>query len=185
MVFGKALERAQQHFLTSIRADDRILILGGGSGTFLSSLLKLQPHVRIDYIDISERMIRLAREKTRHPPGVNFITGTEQDIPDRTYSVVITNFYLDLFSDETLPGIIQKIKNHLTSDARWLVTDFVNETVWQRVMLWVMYRFFRLTTGIEAQRLPRWQHYLATAMGKNLIHKKFYGGFIMTTVFHR
>lgn len=185
IVFGKTLAHAQQHFLTSIRAGDCILILGGGSGDFLSSVLKHQANVTIDYIDISEKMIHFAREKTQHPPAVNFIAGTEQHIPDRTYSVVITNFYLDLFSDDALPRIIQKIKTHLTPDARWLVTDFINETWWHSLMLWAMYRFFRLTTGIDAKRLPDWQRCMATAIGENTIHKKFYNGFVMTTVFCR
>lgn len=183
IVFGKTLARAQQHFLTSIRAGDHILILGGGSGDFLNSVLKHQPNITIDYIDISEKMIQLARENTQHPAAVNFITGTEQHIPDRTYSVVITNFYLDLFSDNTLSHIVQKIKSHLQPQGRWLVTDFANETWWHSVMLWAMYRFFRLTTGIEAKRLPEWQRCLATAVGGNPIHKKFYNGFVMTTVF--
>lgn len=183
IVFGKSLPYAQQYFLTSIRADDRILILGGGSGDFLRSVLKHQPSVVIDYIDISEKMIRLAREKTQNPSTVNFIVGTEQNIPDSRYSVVITNFYLDLFSDNTLQYVVQKIKAHLQPGGQWLVTDFVNEKWWHQMMLGVMYRFFRIITHIEATHLPQWTQCLIKNGATQIDSKRFYGGFIEAKVY--
>lgn len=183
IVFGKSLPYAQQHFLTSIRADDRILILGGGSGDFLRSLLKHQPSVVIDYIDISEKMIRLAREKTQNPPTVNFIVGTEQNIPDSRYSVVITNFYLDLFSDNTLQYVVQKIKTHLQPGGQWLATDFVEEKGWHKTMVWCMYLFFRVITQIEASRLPDWQAALKKTGMHETRSKKIYHGFVKSSVY--
>lgn len=183
IVFGKPLERSQNHFLNSIKANDRILILGGGSGELLKSLLKQQPNIPIDYIDISEKMIQLAREKTQSPSNVNFIVGTEQDIPNQTHTVVITNFYLDLFSDATLKTVIEKIKITLQPDAHWLVTDFVNEKWWHQMMLGLMYLFFRITTHIEATRLPHWTQHLMNHGAKEIDSKRFYGGFIESKVY--
>lgn len=185
LVFGNSLDEAQEYFLKILKPADRVLILGGGSGKFLKSLLKLHPHISIDYIDISPRMIALAQRKTVPSANVNFIVGTEQDIPNTHYSVVITNFYLDLFSDQTLKSIIEKIKSHLQPKAAWLATDFVCEKWWHKLMLWVMYRFFNVTTGIEARQLPDWQQHLARAIGGNPIQRKFYQGFITTAVFTR
>lgn len=185
IIFGNVLQRAQLHFIARIRSTDTILILGGGDGTFLKALLAIHPNLHIDYIDISPRMIALAQRKTVPSANVNFIVGTEQDIPNTSYSVVITNFYLDLFSDKKLKSIIEKIKGHLHPHARWLATDFVSEKWWHKLMLWVMYRFFNVTTGIEARQLPDWQQHLARAIGGNPIQRKFYQGFITTAVFTR
>lgn len=178
VVFGVAPEQAQQHFITSVNAGDCILILGGGSGDFLKSLLKHQAEITVDYIDISQKMIRLAREKTHNPSNVNFIAGTEQVIPNRKYTVIITNFYLDLFSDNTLQNIVQKIKTHLTPGARWLATDFVSKKGWHKIMLWMMYRFFRIAVGIEAKSLPRWEEQVERAGLAKGDSKVFFGGFI-------
>lgn len=184
-IFGNSLQKAQLHFFSHIRPTDNVLILGGGDGIFLKALLAAHPNLHIDYIDISPRMTALAKQKA--PPGshVNFIVGTEKDIPNTQYAVVITNFYLDLFSDKTLKTIIEKIQRHLHPDARWLATDFVNEKWWHHIMLWLMYRFFRITAGIEAELLPDWQRCLTTEIEEKTIHKKFYGGFVITTIFYR
>jgi tRNA (cmo5U34)-methyltransferase len=184
-VFGKTLERAQCHFLHYLKPDDHILMLGGGDGTFLKVLLATHPNLRIDYIDISPRMIALAKQKTPTSSTVNFIVGTEENIPNTPYSVVITNFYLDLFSDKTLKTIIEKIKSCMQPKAYWFATDFVHEKWWHGLMLWLMYRFFRITTGIEAKRLPKWQHHLTDTHEKEIVAEKFYHGFVLTSVYTR
>jgi|JI10StandDraft_1071094.scaffolds.fasta_scaffold190793_4 tRNA (cmo5U34)-methyltransferase len=180
IIFGKTLQHAQEYLLTSVKSGDHILILGGGSGEVLKSLLSQQPHVAVDYIDISAKMIQLARKQTKSASNVNFIIGTEQNIPGRTYTIVITNFYLDLFSDSTLPHVIQKIKPHLTPDAQWLATDFVSNKGWHKIMLWIMYRFFRSAAGIEARRLPYWEKLIEQAGLTESDSKVFYRGFIKT-----
>lgn len=183
LVFGKTLQRAQRHFLYSIQPHDHILILGGGSGDLLKSLLSHKPDITVDYIDISPNMIKLSKKKTKNPSTVNFITGTEQHIPARTYSVIITNFYLDLFSDITLQQVVQKIKGYVSTDTRWLATDFVNEKGWHKVFLSCMYLFFRIITPIEASRLPDWQAGLQKAGMEEIKSKKFYRGFIKSSVY--
>jgi hypothetical protein len=64
---------------------------------------------------------------------IQFIQGTETDIPDKDYDAVLTHFYLDLFSDDQLPDLIAKIKMKLANNALWLVTDFETHTTLQRL----------------------------------------------------
>lgn len=158
-------------------------MLGGGSGNVLKALLEKHSALYVDYIDISSEMLALAKKKTNNPPTVNFIEGTEHTIPHTAYSVVITHFYLDLFADATLPRVVEIIKKSLRPSAQWLVTDFVCENRWHRMMLWVMYRFFRISTGIEATRLPNWQNILFQAEVKEIQSARFYRGFIKASVF--
>ncbi len=183
IIFGNSIQKSQLHFLNYISPDDRILVLGGGSGDLLKSILKTYPELIIDYIDISPKMLELARKKNPIALNVKFIEGTEQNIPEVSYPVVITNFYLDLFPDEILTNVIYRIKKSVRPSARWLVTDFVDEKSWHQLMLWIMYRFFRVTTGIEANRLPGWK----VALEKSGVHEvesaNYYGGFIRSSVY--
>jgi tRNA (cmo5U34)-methyltransferase len=183
IVFGGRVQRAQLHFLTQITRNDHVLILGGGSGDLLKALLEKHSGLIVDYIDISPKMLGLARKKVNKTSNVNFIEGTERNIPETAYSLVITNFYLDLFTDSIVAQVITTIKKSLRPDAKWLATDFVNESAWQRIMLWVMYRFFRMTTGIEATRLPNWTSVLTKSGMQELDSAKFYKGFIKSSVY--
>ena len=183
LVFGNTLQRAQKFFLDQIRDSDRVLILGGGSGELLTALLRQHPRVKIDYVDISPRMIELARRKNHNPDNVNFIIGTERQIPEGQYSVIITNFYLDLFNDQTLEQIIHQIKPNLAANVTWLATDFVSEKIWHKVFLGMMYAFFKIVTGMQTHTLPHWQGALTKSGMQEHISKKFYRGFIKSSVY--
>jgi hypothetical protein len=45
-----------------------------------------------------------------------------------------------------------------------------------------MYRFFRITSGIEAKQLPPWERILADAGLCEMVRKKFYGGMISASL---
>lgn len=185
LVFGNSISQSQECFLSLINSRDRILILGGGSGEFLKSLLQKHPHVTIDYIDLSPRMIDLAKKRSGNLSNVNFIIGTEDTIPAHTYSVVITNFYLDLFIDKTLDRVIAQIKPHLATNVTWLATDFISEKPWHKFFTKVMYAFFRVVTRIEANTLPDWQSALKNAGLQQITSQNFYRGFIKSSVYKR
>src|SRR5205085_1637603 len=110
----------------------------------------------------------------------HFIHGTEKDIPEGIqFDVIITNFYLDLFSDSNLNPIIKLLRSHLKGKSIWLVSDFVySNKLWQKILLWIMYRFFRLTCDIDARDLPAWQLLLNAHGMKELNTRDFFKGFI-------
>lgn len=183
LVFGNKPELAQKHFLSTIEDNAKVLILGGGSGALLKSLLTHKPNVTVDYIDISPKMIELARKRIPNPATVNFIIGTEANIPNKIYTVVMTGFYLDMFRTDTLNTIIPKIQSHVQANGQWLVTDFVCKKAWHTLMLWVMYRFFRIVTGIEARELPDWEYHLTQNGLTETEEKYFFGGFIKSCLY--
>src|SRR5258708_1136346 len=97
------MNAAQQYFLGNIREHAKVLILGGGSGWLLANLLRLRQNCEVWYIDASEKMIALSRQKNKPEYRVHFIHGTELDIPlTIQFDVVITNFYFDLFTNHQL-----------------------------------------------------------------------------------
>jgi hypothetical protein len=121
--------------------------------------------------------------KSRNNQRVNFITGTEEDIPDRLYDGVITNFYLDLFDEKRLNVVIEKVNGSLKNSSLWAVTDFISQQRGHEMMLWWMYRFFRVIARIEATRLPDWQSCMKVTGNQLLESKKFKNGFITSNLY--
>jgi hypothetical protein len=182
-VIGKNIVNAQLHFLKSFKECNHILILGGGSGWILEPLCAACPDLQIDYIELSPRMINAAEKNLGKNGYVNFIQGTESDIPNRLYDGVITNFYLDMFEEQSLNSVIDKVRKSLTSSALWVVTDFVDGSTWNKMMLWLMYRFFRIIAWIEATHLPDWQNEMIHAGFTLSDSKKFKNGFIKSNLY--
>jgi len=75
--FGGALERRRCAFLAEVSNARRILALGDGDGRFLARLVeRMNPETEIDYIDLSRRMLELARrriEASGHAHPVTFL----------------------------------------------------------------------------------------------------------------
>jgi tRNA (cmo5U34)-methyltransferase len=187
LVFGKRLHQAQQHFLNQIRPSDRVLILGGGTGALLLDLIRINPTCSVWYIDASSSMIAIAKEKMHEFPQsrIHFIHGTENDIHDMQFDVVITNFFLDLFCEQTLSDVILKINRSLKSKGKWFVSDFVSHGLWHKAMLKVMYFFFRLTCGLETAGLPPWERILQAHGLSELQHSFYCNDFVKSTVFQK
>jgi ubiquinone/menaquinone biosynthesis C-methylase UbiE len=185
LVFGKKLIKSQHHFLHVIPDDATVLIVGGGSGELLQTLLQQKPQCQIVYVDASERMVELARQRVRNAARVAFLCGTENvEMPVPAFTVVITNFYLDLFTQQSLAGIIRRLRSLLVPGGLWFVTDFVKPTkLYQKLLLKGMYLFFRMVSNIEASRISDWQEMLGTAGLSCQGEKTFYHGMIKSIVF--
>lgn len=182
VIIGKGIQHSQLHFLNRLTSCNKLLILGGGTGWILPSILKVNPTLRIDYIDVSPKMIAFSKGRVAQNSQIRFIISTEEGIPDFDYDCVITNFYLDLFNDEKLRRILARIKMSLQPGACWIVTDFVNEKAWHTWTLRLMYGFFQFTTGLKTQKLPSWEPALQSAGGTQLVTEKFSRGFIKSIV---
>jgi len=185
-VFGKSIVDSQTWYLDKIPADSRVLILGGGTGWLLEELRKRNSSCTVWYIEISQKMIERACHRDLKPT-VHFIQGTEKEIPaNQKFDVVITNFYLDLFSEKALKEVVDRINSHTTTSTLWLVTDFVNGGKWwHKLILKTMYLFFKLVCGIEANHLPEWFAQLRSQGWREANTKVWYSHFIKSTVWSR
>jgi ubiquinone/menaquinone biosynthesis C-methylase UbiE len=163
--FGRALERQRFTYLDRLADARKILILGEGDGRVLARLCTIAPGAAIDVIEISSEMIRLA--KARVPdvnfikPEVNFIQEDARKLllSDATYDAILTIFFLDCFSEEDARILITRLARALKPGGSWLMTDFaIPPQGWRRsharLWVWTMYRFFRIATGLKANRLP-------------------------------
>ncbi len=184
LVFGNAIIHSQKFFLHRIPEGSNVLILGGGTGWILTELLKIKKNVNVCYIDASKNMLAMAKEKLIPREQIQFILGTENDIPsEHKFDCIITNFYFDLFTDESLPVALNKIKQALALNAKWIATDFVEIRWWQKLMLKAMHFFFKLMSNVESQKLPEWNKALQAIGGKLVDSRNFYRGFIQTSLF--
>jgi ubiquinone/menaquinone biosynthesis C-methylase UbiE len=131
-----------------------------------------------------ERLQRLAPESVTQ---VEFRLGTEADLPPSPqFDALVTFFLLDLFPVPELRCLLQRLQAVSKPEARWLVTDFCPpRTWWQRFLLAVMYRFFRLTANIEARQLPPWPTELARLGLSRQWRTSFFGGMVEAALFTR
>jgi ubiquinone/menaquinone biosynthesis C-methylase UbiE len=182
IVIGKGIRTSQLHFLTHLQEKRALLILGGGTGWILPFIFKLNPTLHIDYIELSKKMIGKAKRNARADQRIRFIEGTEATISGK-YDCIITNFYLDLFTSDELYGVVRKIKSNLQPNSCWVATDFVSDRKWHCIMLWIMYRFFKMTTGLKTLSLPNWEESMKQAGGKLVKTKLSSRGFIKSAVF--
>jgi ubiquinone/menaquinone biosynthesis C-methylase UbiE len=187
IVFGRSLHNAQLVFLDRISPQANVLILGGGTGKILNDLLRANAKAHIYYIEASSSMIELARKNVnKFHTQVHFIHGTENAIPQGIqFDVVITNFFLDMFSSSAIENVIRQVVKPLKNDAIWIVTDFIySKKIWHRMLLHAMYLFFRNFCGIEAKQLPDWENHLKRAGLRREKSELFYDGFIKSALYH-
>lgn len=189
LVFGHELHTSQLVYLKKILPHANVLILGGGTGRILLPIFRASPTCSVYYVEASEVMIQLAKRRGDQTKNftVHFIHGTQNDIPnDVQFDVVITNFFLDMFSTETATGVVDRLKSCLTEKGIWIATDFVKTTNWKhKMLLQVMYLFFHAFAGIEAKQLPKWEEQLKMNGLQEMESTLFVGGFVKTAWYRR
>lgn len=185
LVFGNAIVDAQIFFLDTLPKRGTVLIIGGGTGWILPEIFKQAPQLEITYVEASASMLAKAKQQVFTQKKVTFILGTELDIPkEQSYDVIITNFFLDLFKEDHLKTVVRTLRSHSKVNGKWLVTEFAaGEKWWQKSLLWAMYRFFKITCNIEADRLPQWQEEFKRVGLIERRQKLFYRDFIGTAVY--
>jgi hypothetical protein len=82
----------------------------------------------------------------------------EWEGPPGGFDLIVTNFFLDCFNKEDLAKVISKLGKSAAPEANWLLADFdiapAGPARWRsRVILAMLYRFFRLITGLTADAL--------------------------------
>jgi len=137
-------------------------------------LLRASPHLEITCVERSPRMIQIAlRHLNRHglnAARVRFVPANALawQPPDEKFDLVATHFFLDCFRPAELASLVAKIAACTTDNAHWLVADFrIPARGWRawraRLILSLLYAFFRVTTGLSASRLTPPDSFLETA----------------------
>ncbi len=180
LVFGRDLYRSQMYHLGILQPNQRILIAGGGTGKILNALNELNCPLQVDYIEKSAVMINKAKRRAPFKYlKVEFIDKDifEMDLPN--YDVVITNYFLDVFQPEQLQRVMKKLASSLSLEGDWIFTDFKRSNHFiSKLLLKVMYLFFRFTTRLEADKLPDFENYFLQLGLRKEVSRCFYFNFI-------
>lgn len=161
---GRKLQQCRTAFLDELPAPRRILILGEGHGRSVVECLRRFPMADITCVEASASMIEQARRNLdRHGLNESRVQFIHSDVlawqaPAGAFDLVITHFFLDCFAPNQLEVLVPMISKATTPDANWLIADFQIAPIgWRRwrsqLILWLLYRFFRLTTRLTAQEL--------------------------------
>ncbi|GAB5525028.1 MAG: hypothetical protein Roseis2KO_29000 [Roseivirga sp.] len=184
IVFGNDLRRAQQTYLNRLPTEGRVLIIGGGTGWILKEVLRKSPELRVDYVEASEKMISLAKDKTPENNYVNFIHGTEVSIPMQQYDCIITNFFLDVFSGKNLLGVMGLFRQRLRTGGIWLCTDFrATSRMDHKFLIWLMHLFFRMFASLESKALLDFRPYFAQVNMELEVESEYRNGLIFSAVY--
>lgn len=148
--FGRALERRRQAFLGDVADARRVLALGDGDGRALAELLTAAPYACVDYIDVSARMLALARLRA----GSERVAYRNEDaqvaaLPIAEYDLIVAHFFLDCFDETELEPLIARLSETAAPRSRWLISEFRGNS-W---LIRALYLFFRIATGLRTRRL--------------------------------
>jgi ubiquinone/menaquinone biosynthesis C-methylase UbiE len=145
------------------------LVLGDGDGRGLECLLGRNPGLTFTSVDISQAMIRRARRRIGGASGVTWVqadirTEWSRHLPDGSESridAVVTQFFLDCFTEEELSAWWHTVARRVPSGGCWVVADFAPPSdlggwrrLRQRMLLELLYRAFGWTTPMNARALP-------------------------------
>ena len=174
-VFGDRLMVAQHYFLPEIEPGSSVMIAGGGTGEILEALNELDRDLRIVYIEPSKEMIRIAGKRGPFRNlKIDFKPIRLQELEPQKFDVIITNFFLDIFTEFHVKEIIRNISESVTINGKWIITDFENTSVWwHRVLIRTMYIFFRWFSNLEGDKLISFDKYL-TQYGCTCVSEKIF-----------
>jgi ubiquinone/menaquinone biosynthesis C-methylase UbiE len=186
MGMGRALERRRRWFLPDIANARRALVLGDGDGRFLRELLRHNAAVHADYVDLSNRMLGLARQKA----GVERATYTRGDalaldFPGDTYDLIATHFFFDCFGRRELEALIARVAEAAQPHAQWIVSEFRIPTAAARLLVRALYLFFRWTTGLKTRELTDHRPILQAQGFHLIIASSALGGLVVSELWER
>jgi len=194
LAFGRDLETARFCFLDRLEGCAHLLVLGEGDGRCLAQTLRRQPRLEVTCVDASVAMLRRAasRLSPAEQARVRFIQADARGFhpPAGAFDGVITDFFLDGFTDGEVTGIIARVMPALRPAALWLTADFAlpdrGPARWRaHIWLAVLYAFFRWRTGLQVRRLPEIETALAAAGFERVAGRELQWGLIRSAVFRR
>jgi ubiquinone/menaquinone biosynthesis C-methylase UbiE len=191
IIFGKAIMQAQTCLLSHIAPNSSLLIAGGGSGWILEEIAKVHPGgLNITYIDNAAKMIALAKKRKCGANKVVFICEPiENYLITQQFDCVLTAFFFDNFKIEKTAAIFETIHHHLKAGGNWLYADFaptkLAKKYWQKILLKMMYFFFRVVSKIETQELADMSLLFKTSCYREFFLKWHYRHFIRSVVYKK
>ncbi|SMD35462.1 Ubiquinone/menaquinone biosynthesis C-methylase UbiE [Reichenbachiella faecimaris] len=189
-VFRGNILKSQTRFLSQLQPNNRVLIIGGGSGRVLESIVQEDIPLTIHFIEPSEQMIEKARKRELKSSNLDvsfYQTRFESFDTSDKYDAVCCFYFLDLFKKKSLNLHLAHIKALMNNQAILLVSDFQNRkgTWWQKGLSMVMHVFFKFTTGLESNKLEDFDCAIVASGFHRDSDADFFSQFIFSAVYKK
>ena len=195
--FGSSIQKIQTDLLPLIPADSEVLIVGGGSGWIVPHILEISRVRRLVFLEASQKMLEMAHERLYSENNakeatcqIEWVFSKHLDLQksDR-FQVIITPFFLDLFSSQDLREVMRILDTHLHNEGIWIYADFALPKAFWRPLAWVilraMYVFFYLACGLRTQFLPGITRQFESLGYKLLDENERLGSFMITRAYKK
>lgn len=121
-------------------------------------LLRACPAAHVDYVDLSPKMLGQARKRARQAgleQRVSFHCANALKLasPVAHYDLVVTHFFLDCLDEEGVAELSGRLRQCLRPGARWIISEFQDESAWARTVVRLLYLYFGVTTELQVNRL--------------------------------
>jgi len=156
LVFGNRLRVAQVQLLTLLPKNQRILLIGGGTGWILPELIRICQPSEIVYLEKSAQMLSLSQNQVPKDCPIVWVCGGEEKLLDLgQFDLIFTPFVLDLFPEPALElHIIQPLHSVLKPAGMWLLVDFFpTNHFYFSFLTKIMFTFFRYVSGVTNAQL--------------------------------
>jgi len=164
LIFGNKLIIAERTFLGEIKDNDKVLIIGGGTGEIIAYLNELKKHLTVDYVDISSKMMREAKKREGGKLSLSFYQQSILDFDGQGYDIIIANFFFDQFKQDKAQEIANYLHKKLKPSGILLFSDFIiSQHIVDKILLFMMILFIRLTAHLAITTLPNYDQLFATA----------------------
>ncbi len=160
LTFGRALERRRFEYLDELATAQRVLILGDGDGRFTARLVAQNRDAQIDSVDLSARMLDLARGRLGTTSRVTLLHADARTFEPRGhYDAIVTHFFLDCLSNAETHALVARMSKALKPSGQWIVSEFQIPDrgpmrFIARAIVSALYLAFRLLAGLRVNRLP-------------------------------
>jgi SAM-dependent methyltransferase len=186
---GGQLQRCRTALLDELPAPQRVLVYGEGNGRFLVELCRRFPAAQVTVVEASAVMIELARARLRRAglagAQVEFIhvDALTWQPPAAAFDLIVTCFFLDCFRVDQLQPLVPVIASAAAAGARWLHADFQIapaglRRACSRMIVGILYAFFRWATRLPAHELVEVEPYLREAGFTRLERREFICGLL-------
>ncbi|TWU00807.1 class I SAM-dependent methyltransferase [Stieleria varia] len=198
-MFGGNLDRCRETFanriVDTVNANARLLLCGGGTGRLLLRLATAKPESTITSLDFSHAMIAAQQRRCATLRNGQRITWQLADLrtwnaPSQAYDEIILPFVLDCFSPDELQVVLKTVASALAPEGRIWVLDFrhpVSASLFANMIagikLWLMHRFFRLSTSLPNQRLIDLPNLLTQTVGRPVFEQDHMAGLVWMSAY--
>jgi SAM-dependent methyltransferase len=198
--FGGLLQACRVRYLRDVAGCHKALVCGDGDGRFLSELLRTNPVVDADFVDLSAGMAVLARRRVDaigsaasdrvrfHLEDIREFQPWDSD--SGRYDLITAHFFLDCFDDREVGVVTRKLAAISKPGAQLLLSDFRIPTSGilhnaGTAIVRVLYGGFRLMTGLRVSRFPNYEGALEQAGFQKQKETLRLGGLLVASFWQR